>query len=111
MRWSRQGALDEKRIGNLLGNINLQRRERLRGTLGVVVIQLGYAELPGELHKNTASQVLSQAIQIEDGLALASVFLEAPQVIWCSDPFDLYLCSQYTFCFEHLFVFREEVPH
>lgn len=38
--------------------------------------------------------MLSQAILIEKDLALAS------QVIWFSDPFDLYLCSQYPFCFE-----------
>ena len=61
-----------------LWNINLQWTERLRGTLRVLVLQLGQAELSGEIYKNTNSQVLAQGILIREDLALASVGF-----FWC----------------------------
>lgn len=76
----------------------------------MVILQLGQAKLSGELYKIINSQVLSQGILIKEGLALVSVILET-LAIWFPDSFDLYLCSQYLFCFEHLFVFREVVIH
>ena len=41
----------------------------------MVVLQLGQAELSGELYKSTNSQVLSQGILIKEGLALDTTLM------------------------------------